>query len=128
MILWAPVKGPCKEGRPIKKNAMAKLSTSMIVSTEDQGEKTKSGSTHNNQGKARTQTDGLILNRTYQQMDATKKMAPIMYKSTLVEELLPVNSVNWKEVCRRERTSEMGLRRLSKARIDSQRRAIDRAR
>ena len=55
-------------------------------------------STHNNQGKARTQTDGLILKRTYQQMDATKKMAPIMYRSTLVEELLPVSSVSWKEV------------------------------
>jgi hypothetical protein len=104
--LWAPVKGPCKEGRPIRKNATAKLSRKRTVSAVPCRNTQKAGGTYNNQGKARTQTDGLILKRTYQQIDATKKMAPMMYRSTLVEELLPVSSVSWKEVCQ-TRLSDM---------------------
>jgi hypothetical protein len=34
--------------------------------------------THNIQGRAKTQTEGRILKSTYQQIEATKKMAPMM--------------------------------------------------
>ncbi len=55
-------------------------------------------STHKIQGRVRTQTDGLILNRVYQKIDATKKIAPMMYKSTSFCVLLPVSKVSWNEV------------------------------
>lgn len=40
-----------------------------------------------------------MRNKMYQKSEATKKTAPIIYRSVFVWELLPVNKVNWKDVC-----------------------------
>jgi len=96
--LWFAVNGPCRDGRPMRKNATAKLFQANKVSKPPGRRELIEGYTHNIQGRAKTQTEGRILKSTYQQIEATKKMAPMMYKSTLVEELLPVSSVNWKYV------------------------------
>jgi len=82
----------------MRKKATAKLVQADIVSYPFDRHRLFDAFTHNIQGRARTQTEGRILKSTYQQIEATKKMAPMMYKSTLVEELLPVSSVNWKDV------------------------------
>jgi hypothetical protein len=39
-----------------------------------------------------------MRNKMYQASEATKKMAPMIYKSEFVWELLPVNRVSWKDV------------------------------
>lgn len=61
-------------------------------------------------------------------MEATKKMAPIMYKSTLVEELLPVNNVSWKEVYAKPATVRSRCKHVFAPHADSQQKAVDRAR
>jgi hypothetical protein len=91
------VKGPCREGRPIKKNAIAKLRGMIYRQCKMLSNFLRSG-TYNVQGKVKTQRDGLIRKRIYQKSEATKKIAPIMYKSVFVCVLLPVNKVNWKDV------------------------------
>ena len=75
----------------MRKNAIAKLrGQSMSPAVY--------GRTYMSQGTVRTHTDGRMRNRVYHTIEATKKIAPMMYRSTAVCVLLPVSKVSWKEV------------------------------
>lgn len=64
------------DGRPIKKNAMAKK----------------------NHGAVRIQTDGFSLNKAYQTADAARKIPPRMYNAQDCCQFVPDKSVIWKLV------------------------------